>query len=263
MSFFQPTVAPNGSVSTHQAVRPPHPSTMPPIPTQNDAQEPASPRPCPPSMVSCPGPIPPHVILDETFPYRDDPTDSWTSAASLPAPPPAPQSHIHSQAQGARPIPIPAGSQLLIVPSITYTSPSPTAPTPRSLPPSYVPPSPPTYKPLPTGSDTTLLLAPPPSFYQATCPHLHQHAHVDDGTHGRDDEEALIASHSCPYCFHRPRDRREREARTCDRVVAFLVLLNIVVWGAVIWGYYCEFTGGGGVGRICWGEECRWAFVDC
>ncbi|KAE8542811.1 hypothetical protein D1P53_000874 [Cryptococcus gattii VGV] len=52
----------------------------------------------------------------------------------------------------------------------TYSTFSPSFP-PHS-PPSYIaPPSPPSYQPFPSPSDTTLLLAPPPPFYQATCLH--------------------------------------------------------------------------------------------
>ncbi|WWD17636.1 hypothetical protein CI109_102077 [Kwoniella shandongensis] len=102
--------------------------------------------------------------------------------------------------------------------------------------------SPPGYKPLPSSSDLTILLAPPPPFYQATCPHADSPSPSHTSPHGG----GILPSHSCPYCFrttssHDSGRERERE-RGKDWMVTILVVLNIIVWGAVIYGYYCEFT---------------------
>ncbi|AAW46933.1 hypothetical protein CNBM0920 [Cryptococcus deneoformans B-3501A] len=106
---------------------------------------------------------------------------------------------------------------------------------PAHSPPSYtVPASPPSYKPLPSSSDTTLLLAPPPPFSQATCPHASQR-----------DTLLPIHSHSCTHCFEYQRGSLWPYGSygcTIDWAVFLLVLLNVLVWGSVIYGYWCEFT---------------------
>ncbi|OCF32846.1 hypothetical protein I316_05482 [Kwoniella heveanensis BCC8398] len=221
------------------------------------------------------------------------------------------------------------------------TQPPPTA----SLPPSY--------KPLPSSAEDTLLLAPPPSFYASTCPFSH---HYQNHAHARACGQSLISpqtpendsssrsrsrwarirtagpgrtgpllpthsvqaraqgigpTHTCPHCFdlHAGDEGEDDDyafgsarSDSMDLIVALLVLLNIIVWSAVIYGYVQEFingTGSGnewnwpkwelgntlgidpeafrfsvsnaclgpagaaGWGQICAGEECRWAFVDC
>ncbi|WVF70630.1 hypothetical protein IAT40_005423 [Kwoniella sp. CBS 6097] len=343
-------------------------------------------RPCVPSHRPCPGPIPPHddhthaithtrIIPEEAYralqPHMhfDPPEASRSqsrSAIQVPAAEPdnhlGPHPHAHSLNQG---LPI---SHLAGAPS--YSS------QPLSRHPSHIqihsqghthepslvptdhahchgnnqrPPTaslPPSYKPLPSSAEDTLLLAPPPSFYASTCPfshhyqshthtHAHAHAHAYAQTpstpytprcHSRSSRrtnrrpstsDPLLPvhsrpgshTHSCPHCFdlHAAADDSipdspGRESDSMDLIVALLVLLNIVVWSAVIYGYIQEFANGGagpsgewnwpgfghmlsidteafkqfsisnaclgpaggvGWGQICAGEDCRWAFVDC
>lgn len=91
------------------------------------------------------------------------------------------------------------------IPEVTITD-----PTPPSSPPAYVLSSPPKYATFPSGSsEQTLLLGPPPSF------------------------ESL---HRCP-------ESHICETKRADWVVRALIVLNILVWATVIWGYYLEWNG--------------------
>ncbi|KAK8866158.1 hypothetical protein IAR55_001309 [Kwoniella newhampshirensis] len=112
------------------------------------------------------------------------------------------------------------------------------------LPPSYTSSSPPDYKPLPSSSDLTILLAPPPSFFQATCPR----SSLSRSARAQGRASPVLPEHSCPHCFqpHVAEDVQNRNGGNrngSDWIVRILVILNIIVWGAVIWGYYCELTG--------------------
>ncbi|CAD6579021.1 MAG: hypothetical protein TREMPRED_002341 [Tremellales sp. Tagirdzhanova-0007] len=148
--------------------------------------------------------------------------------------------------------------------------------TPITSPPEYETPSPPKYAAIPSSArEQTLLLAPPPSFADATrC--------------RRCDLEAADHQHTC-------------ETTTApDWVTRLLILLNVIVWSAVFWGYYLEWadpqsdlcgawgigpassTFGGmwpscvdrpvygsypgaemGIGRNCVEGECSWTSVAC
>lgn len=239
MSFFQSTSAVNSSTSIHHASRPP--SSLP-----NDQ------------------------------PYLHTPVDSYACIH--------PSQHHHRPPCASPSIPTLQRSKVHICSAIpqtqTYSTCSPSLP-PHS-PPSYIAPaSPPSYKPFPSPSDTTLLLAPPPPFYQATCVHA-----SEGGT------LLPIHSHPCAHCFEYQRDSLRSygpHGCTIDWAMILLVLLNVLVWSAVVYGYWCEFTGqevawpswgrrlgldaarascvgaqgAAGWGRICYGEDCTWAFTDC
>ncbi|ODN78009.1 hypothetical protein L202_05095 [Cryptococcus amylolentus CBS 6039] len=243
MSFFPPTPYPNSTTfSTHRAVRPPPPR-------DNYFQE----DPCYPPPGVCPNPNPPPV--QHTF-TGQDPTDAQTCAQDT-------EGSTHHRF--SRPIQM---SDYQMHPSrgITYAS---TTPVPAHSPPGYAAPnSPPDYKPFPSSHDTRLLLAPPPSFHQATCPHSQAVTYA-----------AILPQHSCPHCFDE--GSSDPGSQPADKVAIGLVILNIVIWGMAFYGYWTEWNGappwsgwtggascvGGqgasGWGKICWGEECRWAFVDC
>ncbi|KIR27850.1 hypothetical protein I307_02770 [Cryptococcus deuterogattii 99/473] len=239
MSFFQSTSAVNSSSSIHHASR--SPSSLP-----NDQ---------------------PYLL--------HTPVDSYTCIH--------PSQHHHRPPCTSPSIPTLQRSKVHILSAMpqtqTYSTCSPSLP-PHS-PPSYIAPaSPPSYKPFPSPSDTTLLLAPPP-FYQATCFHA-----SEGGT------LLPIHSHSCPHCFEYQRDSlRSYGLHRCtiDWVMILLVLLNVLVWSGVVYGSWCEFRGqevvwpswgrrlgldavrascvgaqgAAGWGRICYGEDCTWAFTDC
>ncbi|WVQ97299.1 hypothetical protein IAU59_004410 [Kwoniella sp. CBS 9459] len=329
-------------------------------------------RPCVPPHRPCPGPIPPHEADIETTPgdqayghlrphmhccYTPQecqtcssspsslsalPTHSATPSTTLQAIDSSPlplRSQSHSLSQG---LPI---SQLACASS--YSS------QPRGHIPPHIqsqdngdcqghgpPPTaslPPSYKPLPSSAEDTLLLAPPPSFYASTCPFSHHYQTHDLGLsptsphsrwllsrsqsrqqrRGSRNAEPLlpvhsrrgsIAHHTSPHCFdlhvndacYDDPESPGRDSESMDSIAVLLVLLNIVVWGAVIYGFVREFANGGdgsgewhwpalgnmlgidaealkfsvssaclgpagaaGWGQICAGEDCRWAFVDC
>ncbi|WVQ76988.1 hypothetical protein IAR50_006667 [Cryptococcus sp. DSM 104548] len=244
MSFFQPTSHPNGTYSTHQAVRPPAPHI---INLQED--------PCYPPPGTCPNPNPPPNQDAYSVRNPDEARDREGTEGSA--------HHRFSR----RPTQM-VDNQGFPVSSIMHVSATPTR-IPAHPSPGYAAPnSPPEYKPLPSSHDTTLLLAPPPSFHQATCPHSQAVTYV-----------SILPQHSCPHCFDLDGGSEDPESRLSDKVAIGLVILNIVIWGMVFYGYWREWNGeipawGGGVsrvgghgasgwGRICWGEECRWAFVDC
>ncbi len=113
------------------------------------------------------------------------------------------------------------------IPRLTITQ-----PTPLPSPPPYPTSSPPKYAPLPSSSsEQTLLLAPPPTFAQSQC-----------------------QGQFCPNsCTCNPESRSTQEQ--ADWVVRLLILLNILVWGAVVWGYYVAWMdpgfGCGGLGIGC------------
>jgi hypothetical protein len=149
------------------------------------------------------------VYLDQYIPTR-----AQTGSASLHIPtlslhrsvrpPPAP-----------RTIPIP-------LPAVTLTTPTPIPSPPHSPPPpSYSTPlsrSPPKYLPFPSSQETALLLAPPPAFTaQPICFIC-------------DPEGILECRHS---------QRREHS----DWVVRALIVLNLLVWALVIWGYWSQWSG--------------------
>ncbi|OWZ50424.1 hypothetical protein C368_06567 [Cryptococcus neoformans 125.91] len=195
MPFFQPTPAVNGSTFTHQANRPPSP------------------------------------LPNEQFYLLHNPAAS-SHNCTHPS-----QSH-HRPHYISHSIPTPQHCQIMHIPPVMpqtqiYSPYSPSLPT--YSPPSYIAPaSPPSYKPLPSSSDITLLLAPPPPFYQATCPHASER-----------DTLLPIHSHSCSHCFEYQRNSLRPYGSygcTIDWAVILLVLLNVLVWGAAIYGYWCEFT---------------------
>lgn len=116
--------------------------------------------------------------------------------------------------------PIQAARPSSTVPTLIVTNPTPT-PTPSAAssppPPDYPTSSPPKYAPIPLSSERALLLAPPPSFYDPSyCPHC------------------LEQSSPCSRCGSR--------GGNADWVVRLLVVLNVVVWSAVIWGYINEWN---------------------
>ena len=147
-----------------------------------------------------------------------------------------------------------------------------TSATRSASPPAYVTSSPPKYAPLPAECETALLLAPPPTFAESIrC--------------NRCDLEGSYHSTTCPHLS---------PSAGSDWVVRLLILLNLLVWVAVLWGYWAQWTdtdceglncggfghvGGsfGGVyyGRLetgnecmgvekgCVSESCDKALVDC
>ncbi|RSH92043.1 hypothetical protein EHS25_009414 [Saitozyma podzolica] len=88
-----------------------------------------------------------------------------------------------------------------------------------SLPPSYTSPAPPLCSPIPQDTESSLLLAPPPRYTWTTC--------------GCDPE-----SHRC-----RHRSKDHHQARH-DLFVVLLMLLNILIWSAVLLGYWQEWRNG-------------------
>lgn len=99
---------------------------------------------------------------------------------------------------------------------------------PRSVasiaPPAYATSSPPKYAPLPADEERALLLAPPPTFHDAI-------------NYCRNCEVELAHHHrlNCP-------NYRRGSGPAADWVVRLLILLNIVVWSAVVWGYWSEWN---------------------
>lgn len=149
-------------------------------------------------------------------------------------------------------------------PAVTLTPPSPDHPI--SAPPSYATPSPPKYALLATDTETALLLAPPPSFDEST---------------------------RCAQCIENAWPCSRCKPGKADWVVSLLIVLNLVVWSAVIWGYVSQWRDANGIdwnrggtivpehggSLVDWshmsrdparcaritsaGEECDWAFADC
>ena len=148
-------------------------------------------------------------------------------------------------------------------PSMTLTPPTPEES--ASAPPSYATPSPPKYALVAADSETALLLAPPPPFDEPTrC------------------SRCLESASPCVRC----------QPGRVDWVVRALIVLNLIVWGAVIWGYAKEWDNPNGIDWE-WGSEiipgfrgfftdtqaaavdssrcsdmmsggaCGWAFEDC
>ncbi|WVW82580.1 hypothetical protein I302_104591 [Kwoniella bestiolae CBS 10118] len=276
MSFFQPSTYPDGSFSTYQPVQPPSPHCSCSREDGNPVRpDPGTPLPCLPP----PGPCP-----------RDSPISGQEpTTGSLELFQAESERYLRTQAQpcSGRPIshrpcipshgpcpgPIPPTqdgnySEYLARPIAISHSVQQGLPIPSAYPnspPRYSPNSPPLYKPLSSPSEGTLLLAPPPSVLASTCPYLHPTSPSE------------LPTHSCPHCHSTTHIHR---AEQMDWMVAVLIILNFFVWGAVAYGYICEYNtgdfnwgdmigscvggqGAAGWGRICKGEECRWAFVDC
>ncbi|WWC58848.1 uncharacterized protein I303_101392 [Kwoniella dejecticola CBS 10117] len=286
MSFFPPIVSPNDSFSQHASIQPPlHPCTgdhaAPPPPLsgptmmlqdEGDSGEP-NPLPCMPPPGPCPRP--PHLddppLLPQQSdsrpcipPYRPCPPRRPCVPPHCPCPGPIPPYDDH-YGEDANPYMSHSAQQgLPLLSSYNQQNNQP--------PPGYATPSPPLYKPLPSPSEGTLLLAPPPSFTASTCPYL-QSASASGSTD--------LPTHTCHHCgAHTHSDGAPQNGM--DWVIALLIVLNFFVWGAVAYGYWCEFSGTGetgdwskwitaceggqgalGWGRICSGEECHRAFVDC
>jgi len=100
------------------------------------------------------------------------------------------------------------------IPSIMITSPTPPSP------PTYLPLSPPKYCPISSSHEQTLLLAPPPSFTEST-----------NRCRACDLETARHSHwHSCS------------RGRGADWVKWVLILMNVVVWILVLWGYWVEWN---------------------
>ncbi|WWC66151.1 uncharacterized protein I206_100052 [Kwoniella pini CBS 10737] len=138
----------------------------------------------------------------------------------------------------------------------------------QNSPPEYNLNSPPEYKLLPSPSENTLLLYSPPNFTISTYPN-------------NNIELPLYTCYNCEESFSHNNQCNQNKEKL-DWLIVFLIILNFFVWGAVAYGYYCEFNGTGisinwrnvltnckgnqGIskwGRVCLGEECEWALVDC
>ncbi|WVQ61931.1 uncharacterized protein L199_000064 [Kwoniella botswanensis] len=267
MSFFGPTISPDGLFVTYHPIHPPsHPCSCYYHDTQvgfDDGDplrpDPGTPTPCLPPPGPCPRPSPPGdenpISHSRGRPGRPiSPRPCIPPHGPCPGPiPPSERERSHTYNNPSIPISHSAQQGL----PIAY---------PNS-PPRYTPNSPPLYKPLPSPSEGTLLLAPPPSFLASTCPYVHSA------------NPSELPTHSCPHCYSHS-GPQPQTADTVDWMVALLIILNLFVWGAVAWGYICEYTdgdfqwgdlvgscvggqGAAGWGKICQGEECRWAFVDC
>ncbi|WRT64394.1 uncharacterized protein IL334_001326 [Kwoniella shivajii] len=273
MYFFPPTMYPDGSFSSHLAVHPPPHPCSGGLPFSGQA----SIHPDNPSQSYHPVYSPPRAESSlESRPVSAPISASAPAPGPPPAPAPAPASDVipisHSHQQGL-PLLIPnarEGSEREGQGEIPYSYIA------SHSPPRYLSSSPPIYKALPSPSEGTLLLAPPPNFYASTCPLTHAHAHSHSHSHSHSLSE--LPTHSCPHCFtlhHHQSDTRLNElvGNGNDWVITLLILLNFLVWGAVGYGYWCEYTQGtrwdglGDIGRIGWwrfcdSEECHWAFVD-
>lgn len=143
--------------------------------------------------------------------------NSFTQYRSVRPPPPTrPTIQVEASRQAGS-VPV-VCARPVSVPTLTVTNatPSPTPPTSSPPPPDYPNSSPPKYAPIPLSSERALLLAPPPSFYETGY---------------------------CPHCLEQstPCHCRRRHDRA-DWVVRLLVILNVIVWAAVIWGYVHEWN---------------------
>lgn len=76
----------------------------------------------------------------------------------------------------------------------------------------------PSYRLLPQSAEAILLLAPPPRYCHCTC----------------DAESQIHAHDTC--------GRRATQSRAGDLVVTTLIVLNVLLWAAVVWGFYTEWT---------------------
>ncbi|RXK39736.1 hypothetical protein M231_02929 [Tremella mesenterica] len=148
-------------------------------------------------------------------------------------------------------------------PWITFT---PSTPDIRVDLPPYITSSPPKYAPLPMVNEHAVLLAPPPHYHTPHCPHS------ANDPYGCSDAETGVGR--CQCC------RREGQSqKQLDLVVIVLVVLNVVVWGIVAYGYWAQWSEGtlgdfgqdwwggsssSGSGRACSGQDCDWgAFAGC
>ena len=95
---------------------------------------------------------------------------------------------------------------------------------PDHSPPAYFTSSPPKYAPIPATEETALLIGPGLRAYCPTCD-------VEGATRG--------------YC--RCADR------TADWIVRILVVLNLLIWSAVFWGYFASWIDGGNIDWGCGG----------
>ena len=178
-----------------------------------------------------------------------------------PTPVPAEQAHgpvsdddTPSRQPASRPdgADVPASAGPRSIPIVTLTRPTPmSSPCPSahassfsSAPPSYISTSPPKYAIVPHSDETALLFAPPPTFNESTrC------------------GECLESSNQCRRC------RRAAAIGETDWLVRLLILLNLIVWGIVVWGYLSDMTcpdwdwsrGGLGSGYGGMGPGCLWA----
>ena len=149
-------------------------------------------------------------------------------------------------------------------PAVILTPPTPAQPI--LAPPSYATPSPPKYAIVAADTETALLLAPPPSFEEST---------------------------RCSRCIEDVSQFCRCQPGKVDWIVRALVVLNLIVWGAVLRGYISQRNEPGGINwngrgdiipgyRGFWadtpalqsnsagcafvnnaGEDCRWVFANC
>ena len=113
------------------------------------------------------------------------------------------------------------------VPTLTITS-----ATPSTTPPAYNSSTPPKYAAIPSSTtEQTLLLAPPPFYVERDC----------DETRCRRCRFVSRTPHTCG---------RSSQA---DWVKRLLIVLNVLVWGAVLGGYWLEWRSPGAMGRGMWG----------
>nr|ODN87546.1 hypothetical protein L203_03323 [Cryptococcus depauperatus CBS 7841] len=248
MSFFQPTLGPGKMITTHQAVRPPPLDNR--ISHDEMNSSPSEPFQClsPPgsSLISIP-----HSSTRSFCVFNpQDALDSYSVYSN----------HIVKQNPPCSLHSIP------IIPNHGVSHPSAQSATP---PPSYTDSfSPPIYKLLSSSSDPTILLAPPPSFHHAVC------------ICPQSEQGDLLPQYRCVHCL----GERERPQKNSDWVVLILLLLNLVVWGIVLYGYYCEFTSKTTIWNSwtesilrfdytsgqdamewnwdCWGGECTGTYID-
>lgn len=123
---------------------------------------------------------------------------------------PPPHRPVHRIVPNAHPIhistPATVASSDSLPPYHTFSSPRANAQPPAALP---------SYQPFPQSAEAILLLAPPPTYCPCAC-----------------DPESDAAHTRC----------QGRHSRTQDLVVLILIILNVLVWAAVVWGICFEWT---------------------